>query len=248
MHVTQAPADRGLHHTLGCLRHSTGDHETLWADVGVKPCPVVAADAATTPSFTDPAISFRRRSIMPAELITSTVTFVMANYSLSFLLLGLIVSLFAIARSRASINRSLVAEKLLAWYVFFSIGIDNFYNFVMHVFFGQMSAAFIGWANSPFQFEVGTASLGYAAVGLLAAFRSYDLRLAAVLGPSIFTLGAAAGHVNQMITAHNFAPGNAGIIFWTDILIPIFGFGLLWLQHRDAGPATATTPISTKPA
>ncbi len=97
----------------------------------------------------------------------------------------------------------------------------------MHVFFGKMSAAFIGWADSPFQFEVGTASLGYAAVGLLAAFRSYDLRLAAVLGPSIFTLGAAAGHVNQMITAHNFAPGNAGIIFWTDIFIPMFGFALL---------------------
>ncbi len=89
----------------------------------------------------------------------------------------------------------------------------------MHVFFGRMSAAFIGWADSPFQFEVGTASLGYAAVGLLAAFRSYDLRLAAVLGPSIFTLGAAVGHIVQMVSAHNFAPGNAGIIFWTDIFI-----------------------------
>jgi len=130
---------------------------------------------------------------MLPDLIKATVTFVMANYSLSFFVLGLIVSLVAIARSGGAIDRTLVVEKLLAWYVFFSIGIDNFYNFVMHVFFGGMSAAFIGWADSPFQFEVGTASLGYAAVGLLAAFRSYDLRLAAVLGPSVFTLGAAAG-------------------------------------------------------
>ncbi len=74
----------------------------------------------------------------------------------------------------------------------------------------------------------------------------YDLRLAAVLGPSIFTLGAAAGHINQMISAHNFAPGNAGIIFWTDILIPLFGFALLWLQSRDVGPTTAAAPILTK--
>lgn len=36
----------------------------------------------------------------------------------------------------------------------------------------------------------------------------------------------------QMITAHNFAPGNAGVIFYTDILIPIIGFALLWLQFR----------------
>jgi hypothetical protein len=176
---------------------------------------------------------------MLADLIKATITFVMSNYSLSFFVLGLIISLVAIARSGPSIDRPLVVEKLLAWYVFFSIGIDNFFNFVMHVFFGGMSAAFIGWADSPFQFEVGTASLGYAAVGLLAAFRSYDLRLAAVLGPSIFTLGAAAGHVNQMITAHNFAPGNAGIIFWTDIFIPLFGFVLLRLSRRAASPAAA---------
>jgi len=50
-----------------------------------------------------------------------------------------------------------------------------------------------------------------------------------------------------MITAHNFAPGNAGIIFWTDIFIPAFGFALLWLQHRDLGPSTAAAPIATKP-
>jgi hypothetical protein len=181
---------------------------------------------------------------MLADLIKATVTFVVANYSLSFFILGLIVSLVAIVRSGNSIDRPVVVEKLLAWYVFFSIGIDNFYNFVMHVFFGHMSAGFIGWADSPFQFEVGTASLGFAAVGLLAAFRSYDLRLAAVLGPSIFTLGAAAGHINQMITAHNFAPGNAGIIFWTDIFIPLFGFALLWLKRRGGHRNTVAAPIS----
>ena len=169
---------------------------------------------------------------MLADLIKATITFVMSNYSLSFFVLGLIVSVAAIVRSASPVDQALVVEKLLAWYVFFSIGIDNFYNFVMHVFFGEMSARFIGWANSPFQFEVGTASLGFAAVGLLAAFRSYDLRLAAVLGPGIFTLGAAVGHVYQMVSAHNFAPGNAGIIFWTDIFIPLFGFALLWLSHR----------------
>ena len=90
--------------------------------------------------------------------------------------------------------------------------------------------------TSPFwgppKFVAGTASLGFAAVGLLAAFRSYDLRLAAVLGLSILTLGAAVGHLYQMVTAHDFARGNAGIIFWTDLLLPLLGFGLLWWWKR----------------
>ena len=37
----------------------------------------------------------------------------------------------------------------------FSIAIANFYNFVLHVFFGKTAAAFIGWQDSPFQAEVG---------------------------------------------------------------------------------------------
>ena len=70
-----------------------------------------------------------------------------------------------------------IVEKLISWHVFWAIGVGYFYNFVMHGFFGRMSAAFIGWADSPFQFEVATASLGFSVVGFLAAFRSFDLRL-----------------------------------------------------------------------
>lgn len=173
-----------------------------------------------------------------ADIIRTIITFVLSNFTLTFFILGLIFSAFALLRLREPLTPAWIVEKLLAWHVFFSIGIDNLYNFVMHVFFGEMAARFIGWADSPFQLEVGMASLGFAVVGLLAAFRSFDLRLAAILGPGIFTLGAAAGHIHQMITAHNFAPGNAGIIFWTDILIPVFGFMLLWLQHRYGRPNT----------
>src|SRR5215471_5005915 len=88
--------------------------------------------------------------------------------------------------------------------------------------------------QSPFQLEVGFASLGFAVVGLLAFRGSFDLRLAAIVGPACFLWGAAGVHVYQMITAHNFAPGNAGIIFYSDVLVPIVGFIFLWLQHRAA--------------
>ncbi len=51
----------------------------------------------------------------------------------------------------------------------------------------------------------------------------------------MFTLGAAANQLYRMATAHNFAPGNAGTIFWADILIPLFGSALLWLSWRGGG-------------
>jgi hypothetical protein len=170
------------------------------------------------------------------DIIRTIITLVLSDFPLTFLIIGLIFSAVALMRLREPRTPAWVVEKLLAWHVFFCIGIGNLYNFVMHVFFGEMAARFIGWADSPFQLEVGMASLGFAVVGLLAAFRSFDLRLASIIGPSVFTLGAAVGHIQQMITAHNFAPGNAGIIFWTDILVPVFGFTLLWLQHRLGRP------------
>ena len=49
-------------------------------------------------------------------------------------------------------------------------------------------------------------------------------------------LGAAVGHIQQMVTTHNFAPGNAGIIFYLDILIPLFGVALLWLRFPGRRP------------
>ncbi len=71
-----------------------------------------------------------------ADIIRAAITFFLSNYSFTFFLIGLVVSLIALARSQGGITRALIVEKLLAWYVLFSIGVDNLYNFAMHVFFG----------------------------------------------------------------------------------------------------------------
>jgi hypothetical protein len=174
-------------------------------------------------------------------MIEQAIAAAVANFTLTFLVIGLIVAGVAIARAPRPITGAVVVDRLLGWYVLFNIGVMYLVNFVFHVFFGQMAAAFIGWADSPFQFEVGTASLGFSLAGFIAAFGSFDRRLIAIIGPSIFTLGAAVGHVYQMVTEHNFAPGNAGIIFYTDFIIPPLGFLLLWWQWRTAGRTAAIT-------
>ena len=172
-----------------------------------------------------------------ADFISAAITFVLSNFPLTFFVIGLIVSLVEIAWSPVPLDAATIVEKLISWHVFFALGATYLCNFVFHVFFGKMAAAFIGWADSPFQFEVGMASLGFSAVAFVAAFRSFDLRLAAILGSSVFLLGAAAGHIYQMVTERNFAPGNAGIIFYMDIIVPLVGFALLALQHRYGRPA-----------
>ena len=183
-----------------------------------------------------------------AEGIKATIKFLVGNYALTFLVLGLLASLLAITRQQRAATAAIVVEKLLAWHLVFAIGALYLVNFIMHAFLGRLSAAVIGWADSPFQFEVATASLGFAAVGFYAAFRSFQARVAAIIGPALFMLGAAAGHVRQMIVAHNFEPGNAGIIFWMDIVIPLFGFALLIACARLGNrPVMAAVPSARLP-
>ena len=159
------------------------------------------------------------------------IRFVLSNFTLTFLVVGFVFAAVSLAFKQKPLQKKQIIEALFSYFLLFSIGISYLYNFVMHVFFAEMAAAFIGWANSPFQYEVGFASLGFGIVGLLAFRQGLAFRAATIIGPSFFLWGAAGGHVYQMLASHNFAPGNAGIIFWTDVLLPIIAFGLLYQQY-----------------
>jgi len=43
---------------------------------------------------------------------------------------------------------------------------------------------------------------------------------------------AAGGPLYQIIAHHNFAPGNAGAMFWLDIIMPAIGLALLIAWRR----------------
>jgi hypothetical protein len=110
------------------------------------------------------------------------IRFVLGNFTLAFLLIGLVASAIALMRAPKPLTAPVVVEALFAYFLLFTIGVGSFYNFVLHTFFGELAAGFIGWEDSPFQAEVGFASLGFAVVGFLAFRGSFDLRLAAVVG------------------------------------------------------------------
>lgn len=160
----------------------------------------------------------------------------MRNFTITCFILGLLCAFLAclqrVIRSGA-LKKEGVIERIFSWYLLFNIGLAYLFNFVMHVFFGDFTAQFIGWPQSPFQMEVGFASLGIALNGLISFKAPIAFRAATIIVPAAFLWGAAGVHLYQMIVAHNFEPGNAGSVFWTDILMPLFAFFLLWLNYRN---------------
>src|SRR5215469_9992421 len=90
----------------------------------------------------------------------------LSNSTLTLLVVGLIAAGLALLRAPRPLTSAVVVDALFAYFLLFSIGVSFFYNFVMHTFFGSMTASYIGWPDSPFQLEVGFASLGFAVVGI----------------------------------------------------------------------------------
>jgi hypothetical protein len=81
-------------------------------------------------------------------MIRTFVEFVLGNFTLTFFVVGLLFSGVAIARAPKPVGRAAVIEKLMSWFVFWTIGVPYFYNAIFHIFFGRLAAHFIGWADS----------------------------------------------------------------------------------------------------
>lgn len=89
------------------------------------------------------------------------------------ILFGLAVLLcagVAVARAPASRSLPLMAQKLLRYIVLFPVGVMGLWAALGRLVFPEQAAHAIGWAFSPFQFEVGVANLGIGMAGVIAAF------------------------------------------------------------------------------
>lgn len=161
------------------------------------------------------------------------IVFLISNFTLTFFLISILCTVLVLLKHRRQFNKAQIIEVCFSYFILCNIGFSYFYNFVMHVFFGDLAAHFIGWANSPFQLEVGFASLGIAITGFISFRSNIAFRTATIIVPAAFCWGAAAGHIYQIIINHNYAPGNAGIMLWYGIIMPPLAFILLWLQYKN---------------
>jgi hypothetical protein len=131
------------------------------------------------------------------------------------------------------------AEKAVKYKLFLKYGLfaltalPGFYAYSGHAFVPNQIAAYIGWpAGSPFQFEVACANLAVGVLGLVSLWRGPDFWLATILGQGVFTWGAAYGHIQDIIVQHNYAPGNAGMVLYLDILVPVYLLIIWWLGRK----------------
>ncbi|MDR3478512.1 MAG: hypothetical protein P4M14_10835 [Gammaproteobacteria bacterium] len=150
-------------------------------------------------------------------MFTNLVSAALSNLSLTLFVLAMILTIV----QWSTHQRLSSYEILFRWTTLLPLGLAGIYGFAMHGFFPEFTAHTIGWSNSPFQFEVAVANLGFGMIGLLAYRASYGFRLASVIGNTCWLWGDATGHIYQMITKHNFANGNAGSWFWMDLIIPM---------------------------
>jgi len=144
-------------------------------------------------------------------------------------------------REPRPVMQSFVIDRLLRYLFLFPLGIQGVWAFIGHVFFPQQSAASIGWAPSPFQYEVGVANLGLGLACIYAAFRGFEARVAAGIVAACFLLGAGIGHIRDIVATGNLAAGNAGPIMFTDFLTPIAILALLFFASERWKPKSAAT-------
>lgn len=181
---------------------------------------------------------------MDSSKFSSLLILLIGNYFLTLFIIGLLAGLISLLNKPKPLRINTVGEALFSYYLLFAIGINNLINFAFHVFFGDMAAKFIGWEQSPFQAEVGFASLGIGIAGVIAFKASLPFRFATLIPPAVFSLGAAGGHIYQMIAAGNFSPGNVGLVLPSDILIPVVGFIFLWLSYKHPKSGTANHKLT----
>lgn len=155
--------------------------------------------------------------------------------AIRFLLQNLPAVLFVVAVVIAAATRrdGLAAERFLSWILLLPIGVTGLWAGAFHIFLPQTAASLIGWQVSPFQFEVGMADLAIGITACIAFWRDLSFKAAAVCAASVFLLGDAIGHVREMVMAGNFAPGNAGVPFYMDIIAPLLSITLLLVASRQ---------------
>ena len=153
-------------------------------------------------------------------MITDAIGLFFENTSLIAFGLAFLLGIVGFVR-RANNKKGHLWEPLEFWMLFFFVGLVGIYTFALHCFWPNLAAEGIGWSNSPFQWEVGIANAVVGVLGLLSLKASRQFRLATVIAVSVWLWGDAVGHVHQMIIANNFAPGNAGPWFWTDVVGPL---------------------------
>jgi hypothetical protein len=123
-------------------------------------------------------------------------------------------------------------ETFLLYFLVVRVGLGGLWSFSGHFFFAEQVAEYIGWpAGNPFQKEIAFTNLSFGTLGVLCIWWRENFWIAVGIGVSIFLLGAAFVHIQDIRKSQNFKPGNAGSVLVGDLLNPLILSILLLAQH-----------------
>jgi len=147
---------------------------------------------------------------------------VLANVSIVLFAIAIVTTIVKLRRFRSERRPANGAFVFWGETIFYVVGIGFIYFGIFHAYFARIAAPAIGWTPSPFEYELGWLEIGLGLVAVISLWRGFEFRLAATIAFVIFSLAAAAGHIQQILCCANYAPGNAGVMMWfSDIFIPM---------------------------
>ena len=148
---------------------------------------------------------------------------------------------------RGTFSLRAVADELLRYIFIFPLGLQGLWGFSGHVFFPEEAAYSIGWAPSPFQYEVGVTNLGIGVASLYAAFDGFQARAAVALVAGCCLGGAGFGHMLNLLAGDTPTPGNSGPLLISDFLTPIVALVLLIVFPPSSKTAAGANPQPARP-
>ncbi len=157
-------------------------------------------------------------------------------FQIFFIVLALVgASIHLAVSSHARRSGPAIAGVFLLYLLVIYVGAMGIFTAVFHLAFPARASASIGWAPSPFEWEVGIADLSVGVLGVLCIWLRGNFWLATVIVNAVWFLGDAVGHIRQMVEHHDFAPNNAGIFLLAEIATPLAMLALTFYHRGKAG-------------
>ena len=148
---------------------------------------------------------------------------------------GLFLALINLIYRKKPVTFYSALEVVLLWQLVCGFGLFGIIGAFGHILNADAIAESIGWpTRNPFQTEVGIANLAFGILGILCYFKRDGFWLATILGEFVFFMGAGILHLYQMYKYGNYAPNNAGLTLYFDIIYPVFIL-LLYVLYKHMG-------------
>src|SRR5271163_3714588 len=114
-----------------------------------------------------------------------------------------------------------IVSTYLLYLLFIYVGLMGLFTAYYHVFRPIEASASIGWATSPYEYEVGMADLTVGVLGVLCLRFRGNFWLATAIANAVWLLGDAIGHIREMTLHGNHARNNSGVFLGCEIAVPV---------------------------